>query len=229
MLAVSDTGVGMDSAVQAHIFDPFFTTKPVGMGTGLGLATVYGVVKQSGGFILVESEAGRGTRFEIYLPRVEGIAESIGPAKEPAEISGGTETILIAEDAVSLRLYLIEVLGELGYRVLAARDGTEALRLVEHETGPIDLLLTDVIMPSTSGPDLASRVQALRPGIKVIYMSGYTDGRLGNNPDFNSQFFLQKPFQLEDLAQKIRSALKSAREQGDAMKTDSPYGSRANH
>ncbi len=216
MLAVSDTGIGMDAAIQAQIFDPFFTTKPVGIGTGLGLATVYGIVNQSGGFILVESEVGRGTRFEIYLPRVEGVAQSVGVAKAPAQIRGGTETILVAEDAASLRLFLVEVLTKLGYRVLAAGDGAEALRLAEHEGGPIDLLLTDVILPNTNGPDLASRLQAQRPGIPVIYMSGYTDGRLGNSPEFNSQLFLQKPFQVEDLAGKVRSVLENAKQEGGA-------------
>jgi signal transduction histidine kinase/CheY-like chemotaxis protein len=208
MLAVSDTGVGMDSETQAHIFDPFFTTKPAGKGTGLGLATVYGIVKQSGGCIRVASELGRGARFEIFLPQVEGIADSLKPPKRATDVQGGNETILLAEDSAALRAFLCENLEKLGYKVLPARDGPEALHLAEHEPVPIHLLITDVVMPGLSGPGLVSQMKSLRPDIKVLLMSGYPEDHAGRNPDFDPQSFLQKPFEMADLAQKIRAALR---------------------
>ncbi|MGO9336887.1 MAG: PAS domain S-box protein [Terracidiphilus sp.] len=209
MLAASDTGLGMDSETQAHIFDPFFTTKPAGKGTGLGLATVYGIVKQSGGCIRVVSEVGRGARFEIFLPQVEGTADSLKPPKRTTEVRGGNETILLAEDSAALRAFLCENLQKLGYKVLPARDGPEALHLAEHEPIPIHLLITDVVMPGMSGPDLVSQMKSLRPEIKVLLMSGYPEDQAGRNPDFDPQSFLQKPFEMADLSQKIRTALSS--------------------
>jgi PAS domain S-box-containing protein len=209
MLAVSDTGVGMDTGTQAHIFDPFFTTKPAGKGTGLGLASVYGIVKQSGGCIRVVSEVGRGARFEIYLPKAEGTADSLKPQKRTTEKLGGNETILLAEDSAALRVFLCESLEKLGYKVLPTRDGAEALHFAEHEPNPIHLLITDVVMPGLSGPDLVKRMKSIRPDIKVLLMSGYTDDHVGRNPDFDPQTFLQKPFEMDDLAQKIRTALNS--------------------
>ena len=207
MLAVSDTGAGMDSDTQAHIFDPFFTTKPAGKGTGLGLATVYGIVKQSGGCIRVVSQVGQGARFEIFLPQVEGTADSLKPPKRSTEVRGGDETILLAEDSAALRAFLCENLEKLGYKVLPARDGPEALHLAEHEPIPIHLLITDVVMPGMSGPDLVTRMKELRPDIRVLLMSGYPEDEAGRNPAFDPQSFLQKPFEMADLAQKIRTAL----------------------
>ena len=207
MLAVSDTGAGIDSETQTHIFDPFFTTKPAGKGTGLGLATVYGIVKQSGGYIRVVSQLGQGARFEIFLPQVEGTADSLKPPKLSTEVRGGNETILLAEDSAALRAFLCENLQKLGYKVLPARDGPEALHVAEHEPIPIHLLITDVVMPGMSGPDLVSQMKSLRPDIKVLLMSGYPEDHAGRNPDLDPQSFLQKPFEMADLAQKIRAAL----------------------
>ena len=176
LLAVSDTGVGMDAETQSHIFEPFFTTKDAGKGTGLGLSTVYGIVKQSGGTIWVESAPGRGTTFEIYLPLVEKAAASgeLHPAL-PAPPPGGTETILVVEDEMSVRRLAAEFLGSNGYTVLEAQDGGEALQVCEEHRGPIHLLITDVVMPGMSGWELAVRLAGRRPEMKVIYMSGYTD------------------------------------------------------
>ena len=212
LLTVSDTGVGMDSETQAHIFEPFFTTKEVGKGTGLGLATVYGVVKQSHGYIWVSSEVGKGTTFEVYLPRADESIE--GPAVPPVEDErpGGAETILLAEDEKGVREIAREFLSLSGYTVLEASDGAEALDIASRHQGPIQLLVTDIIMPQLGGRELAERVTELRPEIKVIYMSGYTEYSSLRSSDFaDTAVLLSKPFTRTALARAVAEALKAAR------------------
>jgi two-component system cell cycle sensor histidine kinase/response regulator CckA len=210
LLTIADTGMGMDAETQQHLFEPFFTTKPRGKGTGLGLATVYGIVKQSQGHVEVESEPGRGTTFRIYLPRVQMETPSLQPASQRTQARPGTEVVLLAEDEAMVRGLVLRVLRRYGYTVLEARDGQEAVDLAEQHEGHIDLLLTDVVMPRLSGPELARRVLPLRPGLKVLYMSGYVDRALGNrgrlDPD---SAFLQKPFTPDQLAAKVREVLGS--------------------
>ena len=211
LLAVSDTGVGMDAETRSHIFEPFFTTKGAGKGTGLGLSTVYGIVKQSGGYIWVESAPGRGTTFEIYLPLVKEAAASgeLHPAL-PASTPGGSETILVVEDEMSVRKLAAEFLGSNGYRVLEAQDGGEALQVCEEHRAPIHLLLTDVVMPGMSGRELAVRLVGARPEMKVIYVSGYTDDAIvQHGVREEGTVFLQKPFSLDALARTVREALDS--------------------
>ena len=206
MLAVSDTGVGMDAATQARIFEPFFTTKEPGKGTGLGLATVYGIVKQHGGSIWVYSEPGHGTSFKIYLPRVD---EAV-PAKEaaPSETIRGSETVLISEDVDAVRAVARQMLERQGYTVLDAPDGESALKLVGQYTGVIHLLLTDVVMPDLSGRELATRLAAVRPSVKVLYMSGYTDDAIVRHGILEEGIaYLQKPFTPDTLARKVRAVL----------------------
>ncbi len=171
LLAVSDTGTGMDAQTQAHIFEPFFTTKEQGKGTGLGLATVYGVVKQSGGFIWVYSELGKGTTFKIYLPRVDEPAASIPVVQMSSQVFRGTETVLLAEDEQDVREVAREFLESAGYQVLEAPGAEIALEIAAAHEGAIDLLITDMVMPGISGQELAGRMRNLREGIKVIYMS----------------------------------------------------------
>jgi PAS domain S-box-containing protein len=206
-LAVRDTGVGMDEATQARVFEPFFTTKEPGKGTGLGLATVYGIVKQSGGNVWVQSELGHGTTFEVLLPRVEA-AVHIEPAPSASPVPRGTETILLAEDEAEVREVAREVLETCGYTVLEAPRPADALLIAERHTGPIDLLLTDVIMPQMSGPRLAERLAPLRPEMRVLYMSAHpgetTARRGGLEPGMP---YLPKPFPLEALAAKVREVL----------------------
>jgi two-component system cell cycle sensor histidine kinase/response regulator CckA len=205
VLAVTDNGVGMDATTQARLFEPFFTTKELGKGTGLGLATVYGIVKQSAGYVWVYSEIGKGTAFKVYLPRVPGkVSARPVPISQPAP--GGSETILLVEDEAGLRELASDYLGSKGYKVLSAADGHDALRVCRDFDGPIHVMLTDVVMPGGGGPDLAKVVLETRPELRVIYMSGYTDRvlieKLGEKATF-----LQKPFSLEHLASKIRSLL----------------------
>jgi PAS domain S-box-containing protein len=207
MIVVSDTGCGMDATVRAHLFEPFFTTKEVGKGTGLGLATVYGIVKQSDGYISVHSEPGRGSNFKIYLPR---IAAPAGPAPAPAK-SGpgrGTETILVVEDEPAVLALSRRALEAQGYVVLAASDPSAAMRLVELHGGTIHLLLTDVVMPGLSGRVLADRLAARRPGIRVLYMSGYPGDAVVQHGELPpGSAFLQKPFSPDALARKVRDVL----------------------
>ena len=211
MLSVSDTGGGMDAETLSHLFEPFFTTKEPGRGTGLGLATAYGIVKQSDGHIWVLSEPGHGTSVTIYLPRVEGLVH-----RAPAPVGGGalprgSETILLVEDEDSLRELAHEILGGLGYKVLEAGTGRAALELAERHPGPIDLLLTDVIMPGMSGRELAAELLASRPGARALYMSGYTDDAIIHHGVLEPGLaFLQKPFPLEALARKVREVLDQA-------------------
>jgi PAS domain S-box-containing protein len=208
VLTVSDTGAGMDRETQSHIFEPFFTTKEKGKGTGLGLATVYGIVHQSGGQITVYSQPGQGATFRIYLPRVDAPADRGSGVRSRGTIPKGSETILLAEDETEVRELAREALQRGGYAVFEARDGAEALRLAEAFQGRIDLLVTDVVMPNLGGPELAARLFSTRPGLKVLYMSGYSEfistGHGGLGPD---SYFLQKPFSLELLSQKVREVL----------------------
>jgi PAS domain S-box-containing protein len=208
MLTVSDTGCGMDAATQARIFEPFFTTKTQGRGTGLGLATVYGVVKQSGGYVWVYSEVGQGTTFKIYLPMVQAPAEKTTPEKIVSGHEPGTETVLLVEDEQSVRELVSEYLKARGYKVLDAIDGTQALEIAAAHAGKIQLLITDVVMPRVSGRELAARLASSRPDLKVLYISGYTDDSVFRHGVLQGGMaFLQKPFNLKALAGKIREVL----------------------
>jgi two-component system, cell cycle sensor histidine kinase and response regulator CckA len=208
MLAVTDSGIGMDAQTQAKIFEPFFTTKEPGKGTGLGLATVYGIVKQSNGMVWVYSELGKGTTFKVYLPLAQTAVEAEPPiSAEQRPITGGSETILMVEDEPLLRAANREFLAGKGYRVLEASNGAEALHICQTHQGPIDLLITDVIMPGISGIELAKSVLAARPKVSVIYMSGYTDQTVDRRALAPSAIFLQKPCSLALLAQTIRTAI----------------------
>ncbi len=227
MLAISDTGAGMDSETQSHIFEPFFTTKGP-KGTGLGLSTVYGIIKQSGGYIWVYSEPGRGTTFKIYLPRIAETAESIAQAASPTEsasVEPGTETILLVEDEANLRYLARQFLEKQGYRVLEAADGAVAIQLAVAHEAMIHLLLTDVIMPGMNGRELAQRILEIRPNIKVLYMSGYTENVIGRNGTLDAGIrLLQKPFTLRDLKSKVREVLDSTPvPQEDAMSVRSAH------
>ena len=211
MLTISDTGMGMDSETQSHIFEPFFTTKGP-KGTGLGLSTVYGIVKQSGGYIWVYSESGKGTTFKIYLPRVPGRAEShaVVSTAESAVTEPGTETILLVEDETNLRYLARQFLEKQGYRVIEAADGAVAMQIAVAHEGVIHLLLTDVIMPGMNGRELAQRISEIRPNTKVLYMSGYTENVIGHNGTLDAGVrLLQKPFTLRELKSKVREVLDS--------------------
>jgi two-component system, cell cycle sensor histidine kinase and response regulator CckA len=209
LLAVSDNGTGMDAETQAHIFEPFFTTKPQGKGTGLGLATVYGIVKQSGGFIWVYSEVGRGTSFKVYLPRVDQPFERIGPVRTASEAPRGMGTILLAEDEQDVREVAREFLESGGYTVIEARDGAEALKKVEAHTGGIDLLVTDMVMPGMTGQELRARLQGSHPEIRVLYMSGYSERAAADAARGDSSMhLLAKPFSRWALLRAIHEILK---------------------
>ncbi len=210
MLAVSDTGSGMSNEIKDHIFEPFFTTKTEDQGTGLGLPTVYGIVKQSGGNIWVYSEPNRGTTFKIYFPRVEGdIVTGVDYSEEPEErLAQGSETILLAEDEESVRGLASHILRMQGFTVIVAKNGNEAINLCEKKERPIDLLLTDVVMPGMSGPVLAERIKTFCPQIKILYISGYTVNAIIHNGVLDDGIaFLQKPFTPGSLLRKVRSVL----------------------
>jgi PAS domain S-box-containing protein len=207
LLAVSDTGIGMDAETQAHIFEPFFTTKVQGKGTGLGLATVYGVVKQSGGFIWVYSEQGKGTTFKIYLPRVdEAIADVVAP-HNLGQALRGTETILLTEDEQDVREVAREFLESAGYTVLQAPSGGEAVQVASDHSGGIDLLITDMVMPGMSGQELVRRMQESRQKLRVIFMSGYSDAAGEAATKDGGPIVLSKPFSRSALLQAVRQAL----------------------
>ena len=211
MLAVSDTGNGMSEEIKAHIFEPFFTTKDRGSGTGLGLATTYGAVKQSGGSIEVYSKIGKGTTFKIYLPRVE--EQVVKPAKDdlPTDLAGGTETVLVVEDEGLLRNLCVQILEQLGYRVLQARSGAEAIAEVQGYGDRIDLLLTDVVMPGMNGSELATQLVPHHPGMKVLFTSGYTDDTITRHGVLDEGVsFIGKPYTPSALARKVREVLDKA-------------------
>jgi signal transduction histidine kinase len=208
LLAISDTGIGMDKATQQRIFEPFFTTKSTG--TGLGLATVFGIVRQAGGGIWVYSEPGKGTIFKIYLPRTYEVEHREAPRSAVSSLQGA-ETILVAEDEEPLRQVVRRTLEEQGFSVLVACSGFEALELCERYPGPIDLLLTDLVMPRMSGRELADRLAPLRPSMKVLYMSGYTENEIANHDISDARMsFLAKPLTPESLLRKVREVLDGA-------------------
>ncbi len=207
---MADTGVGIDEETKARIFQPFFTTKEKGKGTGLGLTTVYGIVKQSGGYIGVDSQPGQGTTFSVYFPRLEEEAVPAPALAAAVAATVGVRTVLVVEDELPLRELAREFLSSHGYRVLEAGSGQEALNMADSDAGAIHLLLTDVVMPGMTGWELAKRVRIRHPEVRVVYMSGYADddavrqGLLDPSVDF-----LQKPFTLEMLSQKLRDVLQS--------------------
>ena len=211
MRAVSDTGQGMSDEVKAHIFEPFFTTKERGSGTGLGLATTYGAVKQSGGSIEVYSEVGIGTTFKIYLPRADEEANQQGNDILPTDLPGGTETVLLVEDEHTVRNLCSRILGGLGYQVTQARSGAEAVAAAADRADRIDLLLTDVVMPGMSGKELATRLVRHHPEMKVLFMSGYTDDAIVHHGVLDEGVsFIGKPYTPSALARKVREVLEKA-------------------
>jgi two-component system, cell cycle sensor histidine kinase and response regulator CckA len=208
LLAVADCGVGMSQETKAHIFEPFFTTKEVGKGTGLGLSTVYGVVKQSGGYIWVYSELGHGSVFKIYLPRVDGSEVQIQPAKSAPELLAGTETVLLVEDEQSVRKLTRSLLEESGYTVLEADNGAHAVEIAKQHHGPIHLLLTDVVMPGMNGPTVVDKILPIHSETKVLYVSGYSNSfgtQTGLVPEGAN--LPQKPFLRAALLGKLRDLL----------------------
>jgi PAS domain S-box-containing protein len=210
VISVADTGHGMDKETQSRIFEPFFTTKEKGKGTGLGLSTVYGIVKQSGGYVFAQSEVGAGTIFYVYLPRVEESAEELSPAKAQQNEAGGCETVLLVEDEESVRELVRLTLASRGYKVIEAENGECGLRLAEDCKERIDILITDVVMPGMGGRELAKRLLSIRPGISVLYLSGYTEDAVATQGALGpGTAFLQKPFTLQNLAKKVRDVLLS--------------------
>jgi len=212
-IEVSDTGTGIAEEHKGKVFDPFFTTKPVGQGTGLGLATVYGIVKQSGGFITMDTEVGRGTSFKIYLPRhrVEAGAQTVDTAPLPPRDVTGQDTILLVEDEEAVRSFAARALRLRGYHVLEASGGEEALEIVTKGAQEIDLLITDVVMPNMDGPTLVRHVKELKPELAIIFMSGYAEEAFRRNEENASDLhFLPKPFGLKQLAAKVKEVLSHA-------------------
>ena len=216
LLAVSDTGIGMDAATQARLFEPFFTTKPPGEGTGLGLATVYGIVKQSSGYIWAYSEPSHGTTFKIYFPRVGRAPEAVAAPDAAVAPLGGSEVVLVVEDQDEVRRLTRRMLEARGYVVLAAASGAEALQMAERHAGPIDLLVTDVVMPGMHGHEVALLLEPTRPEMKVLYVSGYPDASIVHQGLLKPGLaFLQKPFGPDALARRVREVL-------DARANDRP-------
>jgi CheY-like chemotaxis protein len=210
MLAVSDTGIGMDAETQSRIFEPFFTTKSRDEGTGLGMSVVYNIVRGSGGHVRLTSEPGKGSTLHVFFPRVAEVPTAeVRPAPtEPTR--AGPETILVAEDQPDLRWMICQFLQSLGYSVLEATNGSDAVALAEQYKGPIDVVLTDVVMPHVRGPEVALKLASARPDIKIIYMSGYTEGEISAiGGESNVAQILQKPFELDFLAAKIREVLEA--------------------
>jgi CheY-like chemotaxis protein len=211
-LAVIDTGIGMTKETRARIFEPFFTTKEIGKGTGLGLATVFGIVQQSGGFITVESEPGAGTSFQLFFPEALGHVGADSRHEEAAEdVNGGHEVVLLVEDEDAVRRFVRSALEQNGYRVLEASNPTEAIGLADTTADRIDVLLTDIMMPGMSGVDLSVRLLKTRVDLKVVYMSGYADDRSSHAPFPPGTVFLQKPFAAATLARTLRIALDGVR------------------
>jgi two-component system, cell cycle sensor histidine kinase and response regulator CckA len=208
MLAVSDSGFGMDETTRSHIFEPFFTTKEKGKGTGLGLSIVYGIVKQSGGEVLVYSEPDKGTVFKLYFPlAVVGTEETQASNAEDARVTA-TETILLVEDETQVRNLTRAILSRQGYRILTAASPADALAIVEAATGNIDLMLTDIVMPQMNGLELAEKIRSVRPSLKVLFMSGYTDNAAVNQGILSRDMpFIQKPFTAAALHKKVREVL----------------------
>ncbi len=208
MMAVTDTGCGMDAETRSHLFEPFFTTKEKGKGTGLGLSTVYGIIKQSGGNVWAYSEVGRGSTFKVYLPRAEEAVKSYKPKEIASAAAKGTETILLVEDEDAVRTMISRVLQGSGYTVLEACQGKEAIEVCQKHRGLIHLMVTDVIMPQMSGRELAERLGAVRPEMKVLFMSGYPDNAIVHHGVLDAgTAFLQKPFTLSALENKVREVL----------------------
>ncbi|MFL6595166.1 MAG: response regulator, partial [Chthoniobacterales bacterium] len=207
-LSVADTGGGMSEEIKSHMFEPFFTTKGPGKGTGLGLATVYGIVRQSGGAIAVESEVAHGTTFRIYLPEETAPIDQSKPMAPRPDGTQHFETVLVAEDEEIVRDLICDVLEEQGYEIICARDGVEALQMASEFDGPIHLLVSDVIMPQINGPELAAQLTALRPDMKVLYVSGYSDNDIGDHGVLDNAIeLLQKPFTPQVLARKVREVI----------------------
>jgi CheY-like chemotaxis protein len=208
LLSVGDTGTGMSDDVRVRAFEPFFTTKERGKGTGLGLATSHGIVRQAGGFIRIDSRLNVGTTFRIYLPRVHAPGTPVSPVLAVSEAPTGTETVLMVEDEAAVRRIGARILRRQGYTVLEARDADDALRILAEHSGPVHMLFTDVILPGTGGRELADRVKLVRPGIKVLFTSGYTDDViLQHKLAAQDVMLLQKPYSWVALAQKVRAAL----------------------
>ena len=208
-----DSGCGMDSETRSHIFEPFFTTKATGRGTGLGLSTVYGIVMQSRGAITVESESGKGSTFTISLPRAEGAINPVTQMPAPLQAAGNSETVLVVEDEEVVRTFICAVLSEMGYDVLCAGSPTEALRLVDQQHGPIHLLVSDVVMPEMHGPALAAIFAPLMPGMRVLYVSGYSESDISDQGVIDPTLeVLQKPFSRETLIRKVRELLDGDRQ-----------------
>jgi two-component system cell cycle sensor histidine kinase/response regulator CckA len=211
ILAVSDDGVGMGKGILEHLFEPFFTTKELGKGTGLGLATVYGIVKQNNGFIDVYSEPGEGTTFKIYLPRIKTEGGRTGAEGEPETLQRGNETVLMVEDETAILKIGKAMLEFLGYEVLAANSPREAIRLAEEHPGAIHLLLTDVVMPEMNGRELAEHLKRSHPDLICLFMSGYTANAIAHHGVLDEGMnFMHKPFSLKDLAAKVCEALDKA-------------------
>jgi len=208
LIKVIDNGSGIPKSIQNRIFEPFFTTKEQGKGTGLGLSTVYGIIKQSGGYVFVQSEPGTGTAFTIYLPRVEGTSDLRGETPASQSTAGGSETVLLVEDEDSVRQLVRETLQSRGYRVLEASNGNAALSLAASQSEPIHLVITDVVMPGLSGHELVQQLLPARPGTKVLYLSGYAEDAFASPlPADGKKTFLQKPFTLQSLSRKVREVL----------------------
>jgi two-component system cell cycle sensor histidine kinase/response regulator CckA len=213
MIEVIDTGTGMSPEVMAKIFEPFFSTKEVGRGTGLGLSTVYGIVRQTGGYIFAESEEGKGTTMRVFLPRAAEAAQgevdfSRRERREPPRDLTGRGTVLLVEDEDAVRSFAARALGQRGYHVLEAATGTEALRLFADHDGDVDLVVSDVVMPEMDGPTLMKRLRSERPDLKIIFISGYAEDAFRKNLSDNEDFmFLQKPFDLKELAAAVKAAL----------------------
>jgi len=207
VLVVRDTGAGMTAHAVEHAFDPFFTTKPPGQGTGLGLATVYGIVEQAGGHVALHSQPGTGTVVTVHLPRVPDEDAGAADADAAGVGEGRGETVLVAEDEPALRALVALVLREHGYTVLEAGSGDEALRVAARHDGPLDLLLTDVVMPGMGGPELAAALRARQPGVRTLFVSGYPDREEGGAAPLDTGEFVPKPFSPEALVRKVRHVL----------------------